>query len=265
MLDNTSLFAVDRRHTLVFTPLAITRSLVVNSGEEFKLVQGHLLGLDAQLVAQLPLRRALHSNNGGIQLGASLSRNPKRVGAAGVGPHVGEGNLLGGALLQQQALVGVEEEDGKGTVKKTLVDVGHQVACTMSSRLALASGPAAPPDRRAGGAGRGERLTGLLAGTANRPIIVVQHNANLVHQTDLLLIVALQFSALVGIAAVGGGENVASQRSIDVGEESRHVIRGDLRRSRHRCSSAHFAMAWNSSGTDCDRLGFSEIKRKRGR
>lgn len=105
----------------------------MDSGEEFKLVQGHLLGLDAQLVVQLPLRCTLHPKNGGVQLGASLSRDPKRVGAAGVRPHVGEGDLLGGALLQQQALVGVEEEDRKGTVKKALVDVGHQVACAVSS------------------------------------------------------------------------------------------------------------------------------------
>lgn len=51
------------------------------------------------------------------------------MGAAGVGPHVGEGDLLGGALLKEQFVLIVEEEDGKGTVEEALVDVGHEMAC----------------------------------------------------------------------------------------------------------------------------------------
>jgi hypothetical protein len=31
--------------------------------------------------------------------------------------------------LQKQALVGIEEENGEGTVEETAVDVGHQMAC----------------------------------------------------------------------------------------------------------------------------------------
>lgn len=130
------------QHTFVLTPRAITRGLVVNSGEELKLVQRHLLRLDAQLVVQFPLRSALNTQNSSIKLCTSLSRDTQWVGTAGVGPHVGEGNLLGGALLQKQTLVGVEQENGKGTVEETLVDVGHQVACTecLSSASPLAIG-----------------------------------------------------------------------------------------------------------------------------
>lgn len=120
--------------TLVLTPLAITRRLVVNSGEELKLVQRHLLRLDAQLMVQFPLRSTLHTNYSSVQLRASFSGNSQWVGAAGVGPHVGEGDFLGGALLQEQAFVGVEQEYGKRTVEETFVDVGHQVACTSVHR-----------------------------------------------------------------------------------------------------------------------------------
>ena len=112
----------------MLTPLAITRGLVVDAGEELEFLQRYLLRLDSQLVVQFPLRRALHPQDSRIQLSTSLTRNSKRVGAASVGPHIGEGDLLGGALLQQETVVGVEQEDRECTVEETLVDVGHQVA-----------------------------------------------------------------------------------------------------------------------------------------
>lgn len=137
MLDTPRLVnAIGTQHTLVLSPLAVTWGLVVDSGEELKLVQWHLLRLDAQLVVQFPLRCALHTQDSCIQLRASLSRDAQRMGAAGIGPHVGEGNLLGGALLQEQALIGIEQENGKGTMKEVLVDVAHQVACSTGSSLA---------------------------------------------------------------------------------------------------------------------------------
>lgn len=120
----------------MLTPLAITRRLVVDSGEELKLVQRHLLRLDTQLMVQFPLRSTLHTNDSSVQLRASLSGDSQRVRAAGIGPHVGEGNFFGGALLQEQALVGIEQEYGKRTVEETFVDVCHQVACTERSSLA---------------------------------------------------------------------------------------------------------------------------------
>lgn len=96
--------------------------------EILKLVQRHLLGLDAQLLFQLALRSSLHAQHGGVQLGAGLAGDAQGVRAAGIRPHVGEGDFLGGALLEQQAVVGVEQEDGEGAVQQAFVDVGHQVA-----------------------------------------------------------------------------------------------------------------------------------------
>lgn len=48
--------------------------------------------------------------------------------AASVGPHIGESDLLGSALLEEELVLIVEEEDRKGTVKETLVNVGHEMA-----------------------------------------------------------------------------------------------------------------------------------------
>ena len=42
----------------------------------------------------------------------------QRVAAAGVGPDAGEGDLAGGALLQQQAVLRVEQEHGEGAVQQ---------------------------------------------------------------------------------------------------------------------------------------------------
>lgn len=84
----------------------------------------------------------------------------ERVGAARVGPHVGEGDLLGGPALEEQlAGLGVKEEDGEGAMQETLVDVGHEVAL-------------------------------LLAAVADVLVVVVEHDASLLHEADLLLIVA---------------------------------------------------------------------------
>jgi hypothetical protein len=102
----------------------------VDASEELELLDWHLLRLDTQLVVQLPLRRAFHALNCRIELGTGLAGDAQGVGAAGIGPHIGEGDLLSGALLEQKAVLRVKEENGKGTVKETLVNVGHQMACT---------------------------------------------------------------------------------------------------------------------------------------
>lgn len=87
--------------TLVLAPFAIARSLVVDSGQEAEVLKGDLLLLDAELVFQLALSGTLRSSDGVDQVCASLGGNAQRVRAAGVGPHVWEGNLLRGALLKQ--------------------------------------------------------------------------------------------------------------------------------------------------------------------
>lgn len=113
----------------MLSPFAITGRLVVDAGEELKLVQRHLLRFDTKLVFQLALRRALHAQHGRIELRARLSRDAQGMGAAGVRPHVGEGDLLGRTLLKQQTLVRVEKEYGESTVEEAAINVGHQVAC----------------------------------------------------------------------------------------------------------------------------------------
>jgi hypothetical protein len=47
------------------------------------------------------------------------------VRAAGIRPHVWESDLLGGALLQEEAFLRVEEEDGEGAVEEAAVYVCH--------------------------------------------------------------------------------------------------------------------------------------------
>lgn len=122
----------------------------MNTSEELELVQRHLLGLNSQLVIQLPLSGALHALDCGIQLSTGLTGDTQGVRAAGVGPHVGESDLLGGALLEQEAVVGIEQEDGECAVQETLINVGHQVAYCRAGRLIIGSGklegcPSTPP------------------------------------------------------------------------------------------------------------------------
>lgn len=114
-------------HTLVLAPFAVAGSLVVDAGQEAKVLNGDLFLLDAQLVVELALGGALDAHDGVGEVGARLAGDAQRVGAAGVCPHVGEGDLLGGALLEQQLVLIVEQEDGKGAVQETLVDVGHEM------------------------------------------------------------------------------------------------------------------------------------------
>lgn len=49
--------------TLVLTPLAVARSLVVNSGEEMEVLKGNLLLLDTQFVLEFALGSSLDTSN----------------------------------------------------------------------------------------------------------------------------------------------------------------------------------------------------------
>jgi hypothetical protein len=112
----------------VLSPLAVARSLVVDAREEAEVLKRHLGRVDAQLVLELALGRALDARDSLLEVGAALAGDAQRVRAARVGPHVGESDLLGGALLEEQPVLVVEEEDGEGAVEEALVDVGHEVA-----------------------------------------------------------------------------------------------------------------------------------------
>ena len=80
-------------------------------------------------MVKLATGRVLDAENGVGEVGARLGGHTEGVRAAGVGPHIGEGDLFRGALLEQQLVLVVEEEDGEGSVEEALVDVCHEMAC----------------------------------------------------------------------------------------------------------------------------------------
>ena len=131
------------------------------------------------------------------------------MGATGVGPEVGEGDLLRGSLLEEQAVLGVEEEDGECAVKQAFVDVLHEVAH-------------------------------LLAGATDGRIVLVQDDADLLHQPDLLLIVSFK------VTVPGrSGLCLRSELSVDLGEEAKDVARVIRLSLRYGGSGAHIG------GNDC--------------
>ena len=115
--------------TLMLAPFPVARGLVVDAGQKAEVLQRHLLLLDAELVVQLALGGVFDAQDGVREVRARLVGHVQRVRAARVCPHVGEGDLLGGALLEEELVLVVEEEDGEGAVEEPLVDVGHEVAC----------------------------------------------------------------------------------------------------------------------------------------
>lgn len=112
----------------MLSPLSITRGLVVYTGEEMKIFDWHLCCLDTELMIKLALGGSLDSHNRFRKLSTTFSWNTKRVGAAGVGPHVWECDLFCGPLLKEKFILGIKEEDGECAMEETFVDVGHQVA-----------------------------------------------------------------------------------------------------------------------------------------
>jgi len=98
------------------------------SGKKLKLIQRHLFCFDAQLMTQFALRRTLYAQYGFLHGDSRLAWNAKRMRAAGIRPHVGECDFLRRSLLEQKAIVGIEQEYGKSAVKQAFVDVGHEMA-----------------------------------------------------------------------------------------------------------------------------------------
>lgn len=188
---------------LMLAPFPVRGRKVVDAREEGEIRDGDLGGRDAQLVVQFALRGAFGALDVRGQVAvAGLGRVCERVRAAGVGPHVGEGDLLGGALLEEQFLGrGVEDEGGEGAVQEALVDVAHQVA---------------------GFLGRGS--DGLVVG--------VEDDAHLVHEADLLLVVAGEEVVRGGVRVARGGDAVgchvcADEAGVHVGEEGCHIFTSD--------------------------------------
>lgn len=46
---------------------------------------------------------------------------------ASIGPHVGEGDLFTGTLLEKQTVLRIEQEDTEGSMQETLVDIFHKM------------------------------------------------------------------------------------------------------------------------------------------
>ena len=181
----------------MLSPLSVTAwRLVVDAGQEVEVLEWNLLWLNAELVLQLATRSVFDTRNGVWKVVTALSWNTQRVRAAGVGPHIWEGDLLGSALLEQELVVLVEKEDGECAVEESLVDIGHKVAWRMLVRVQ-------PHGRKL--------LTDLLAEVADWLVVLVEDNADLVHEANLLLIVPLH----------GGA------RGVDVREQAQNAVCGD--------------------------------------
>ena len=96
--------------TFVFSPFPIAWCFVVYPRQELESVKWHLGSLDSLLLIELPQSSPSDSLNGCLQFGSRLAGHSQWMGAASVGPHVGEGDFLGRSLLQEQSILRVEEE-----------------------------------------------------------------------------------------------------------------------------------------------------------
>ena len=161
---------------LVLAPLAVRGREVVDAGEKVKGGGGHLRGRDAEFVTELALGGAFGALDAGGEVAvAGFGGVGQWVRAAGVGPHVGEGDLFAGALLEEELVRGwVEEEDAEGAVEEALVDVAHEVA-------------------------------GLFGGGAQRLVVPVEDDADFVHEADLFGVMAAEVVVLGGGVEMGGG------------------------------------------------------------
>lgn len=212
---------------LVLPPLAVRGGEVVDAREEVEALHGDLRRRDPQLVVELADGGPLGPLDVADQVPLARLRGVRQgVGAAGVGPHVWEGDLFRRPLLQQQLLrPRVEHERRKGPVQQAPVDVGHEVA-------------------------------GLLGGRPQDPVVVVQHDAHLVHEPDLLLVVARE-QVVVGrrrgrrserrVGRRVGGHVGTDQSGVDVGEEGGDILAGDVGGGGGGGRRSHFCGCCNKS------------------
>ncbi len=110
---------------LVLAPHPTGGGLVEELGHELDVGKGDLERVDAQLEVHPPLGSPLHTN---CPTFLHLQVVEERMAAAGVGVVPGKGDLLVGALRQQELILRVEDHHAEGPVEEALVDVLHQVA-----------------------------------------------------------------------------------------------------------------------------------------
>ena len=100
---------------LVFRPAVVARGRVEDPGDELDIWHRGLAVRNSQLKLQPPLGRGPDAQLVGL---LHLLGGGEGVGAAGVGPEAGEGDLGVAPLLQQQLGPGVEHEETEGSVKE---------------------------------------------------------------------------------------------------------------------------------------------------
>lgn len=71
----------------MLTPQTIAGGFVVDPGEELEIFRGYLMPRDTKLLAKLTLSCTTDSLGGCLEIGTSFAGDPKRVGAASIGPH----------------------------------------------------------------------------------------------------------------------------------------------------------------------------------
>ena len=99
----------------MLSPHAVRRREIVYPRQVLELVYRRLLARDPELMFELSRRRNAHTQL--VLLHLFLVKVVERVRAARVRPHVGEGDLLRRALLQQELAVGrAEDKGGEGAM-----------------------------------------------------------------------------------------------------------------------------------------------------
>lgn len=89
----------------MLSPFSVTGCFVVDSGQKLKVLDGYLRRFDAKFVIELSLCCSLDSHNSFIQLRTTFTGYAKRMGAAGISPHIREGDLFGRTLLKEQFIL----------------------------------------------------------------------------------------------------------------------------------------------------------------
>ena len=111
----------------MLSPLSVRWCLIVDTGQEVEILKWNLFWVDTGLVVELTASSVLDTSDSLYKVVSSFSWDAQWMRAAGVGPHIWEGDLLGSTLLEQKLIVLVEEEDGECAVEKSLVDIGHKM------------------------------------------------------------------------------------------------------------------------------------------
>ena len=94
----------------------------MDPSQKLELLNWYLVVRNTQFLFEFPNRSPLNSEGRRFEVGSCFTWNSEGMRAAGVGPHVWEGDLFRGALLEEEFAVWAawaawgEEKYGEGTV-----------------------------------------------------------------------------------------------------------------------------------------------------